>query len=194
MVFGDILFLALGLSMDSGAAAAARGVALRRIHLRHVLLGASFLGGAQALMPWAGWFIGARLGPLVQAWDHWIAFVLLSFLGAKMLWEAYQAQSDLTGTTRTADFRLRTLALLAIATSIDALAAGITLPLLGAPLLLSLVTIGLTTALLSVAGLFAGHRFGAVLGAKLDIAGGFILIGLGLKILIEHVYFGGGLP
>ena len=194
MLFGDILFLSLGLSMDSGAAAAARGVALPKIRLQQVLLVACFFGGAQALMPWAGWLIGAKLGPLVEAWDHWIAFVLLSFLGVKMLWEAYQAQLDLTGTTRTADLRLRTLALLAIATSIDALAAGITLPMLGAPLLLSLVTIGLTTALLSVVGLFAGHRFGAVLGTKLDIAGGLILIGLGLKILIEHVYFGGGLP
>ena len=194
MVFGDILVLSLGLSMDSGAAAAARGVALPKIRLQQVLLVACFFGGAQALMPWAGWLIGAKLGPLVEAWDHWIAFVLLSFLGVKMLWEAYQAQSDLTGTTRTADLRLRTLALLAIATSIDALAAGITLPLLGAPLLLSLVTIWVTTALLSVVGLFAGHRFGAVLGTKLDIAGGLILIGLGLKILIEHVYFGSGLP
>ena len=194
MLFGDILFLSLGLSMDSGAAAAARGVALPKIRLPQVLLVACFFGGAQALMPWAGWLIGAKLGPLVEAWDHWIAFVLLSFLGVKMLWEAYQAQLDLTGTTRNADLRLRTLALLAIATSIDALAAGITLPLLGAPLLLSLVTIGVTTALLSVVGLFAGHRFGAVLGTKLDIAGGLILIGLGLKILIEHVYFAGGLP
>jgi len=141
-------------------------------------------------MPLAGWLIGAGIGPLVEAWDHWIAFALLSLIGANMLREAFSAEGNATDAASGADFRLHTMLVLAIATSIDALAAGITLPMMGAPLVLSLVTIGLTTAVLSVLGLFAGHRFGAVLGKRLDIAGGLILIGLGLKILIEHEFFG----
>lgn len=174
--------------MDAAAVAAARGVALPEIRLRQVLLVALFFGGSQALMPWLGWLIGAKVGPLVQAWDHWLAFILLSFLGAKMLWDSSRAEALIQhqGPARRPDLRLRTLSLLAIATSVDALAVGITLPMMGAPLLLSLVTIGLSTAILSALGLFAGHRFGAILGRKLDILGGLILIGLGLKILIEH--------
>jgi putative Mn2+ efflux pump MntP len=192
MGFGAILLLAIGLAMDAAAAAAARGVSLARIQLRHMLLVAFFFGGSQALMPVAGWMIGARLGPMVRAWDHWIAFVLLSVLGMKMLRDAYRADPDTRSDPATDDFRARNLSILAIATSIDALAVGITLPMLDAPFFTSIITIGVTTAVLSVLGLFAGHRFGAMLGSKLDIAGGLILIGLGVKILIEHEFFGGG--
>ncbi|OGA03987.1 MAG: hypothetical protein A3H35_00960 [Betaproteobacteria bacterium RIFCSPLOWO2_02_FULL_62_17] len=190
MGFAAILLLAVGLSMDAAAVAAARGMLLPRIGARHMVLVALFFGGFQALMPLAGWLIGAGIGPLVEAWDHWIAFALLSLIGANMLREAFSTEANATDAASGADFRLHTMLVLAIATSIDALAAGITLPMMGAPLVLSLVTIGLTTAVLSVLGLFAGHRFGAVLGKRLDIAGGLILIGLGLKILIEHEFFG----
>jgi len=192
MGFGAIFLLAVGLSMDAAAAAAARGVLLKRIELRHMLLVAFFFGGSQALMPWAGWLIGAQIGPMVRAWDHWLAFGLLGFLGAKMIRDGILFEKDAQDDPVTSDFRLRTLSILAVATSIDALAAGITLPMMGAPLLLSIVTIGVTTAILSVLGLFAGHRFGAMLGSKLDIVGGLILIGLGLKIFIEHEFLGGG--
>jgi putative Mn2+ efflux pump MntP len=183
--FGAILFLAVGLAMDAAAVSAARGLAAPRIRLRHVLLVAGFFGGFQALMPLIGWLIGARVGPLVAAWDHWIAFALLATVGGKMLLEARSA--DAAPAHGRDLFGLRVMLLLAIATSIDALAVGITLPLLDAPLLLSLVTIGATTAALSALALFAGRRFGAALGRRLDAAGGLVLIGIGTKILIEHL-------
>jgi len=185
--FGAIVLLALGLAMDATAVAAARGLAVPQIRARHVLLVAGFFGGFQALMPVIGWLLGARIGPLVQAWDHWIAFVLLTFIGGKMLWEARAAGEEESDASSVDHFALRSMLVLAIATSIDALAVGITLPMLDAPLLLSVVTIGVVTAILSVVGLFAGRRFGAMLGKRLDMAGGVVLIGLAFKILFEHL-------
>ena len=188
MTFGAILLLSVGLAMDATAVAAARGLAAPRILPRHVLLVSGLFGGFQALMPLLGWLVGSRVGPLVQAWDHWIVFALLGAIGGKMLWEARAPAEETGANTGGPDpFGTRLMLVLAIATSIDAFAVGITLPMLGAPLLLSLLTIGVTTALLSAAGLFAGRRFGALLGKRLDAAGGLVLIGLGTKILVEHL-------
>jgi putative Mn2+ efflux pump MntP len=185
--FASILLLAVGLAMDATAVAAARGLAVPRVRLRHVVLVALFFGGFQALMPFLGWLVGVRLGALVRAWDHWLIFALLAGLGGKMLWEA---RVD-TPADREPDggdpFGLWVMLVLAIATSIDALAVGATLPMLGAPLARSLVTIGVTTAVLSAGGLYAGRRFGALLGRRLDALGGLVLIGLGVKILVEHL-------
>lgn len=186
MSFGAILLLALGLSMDATAVAAARGLAAERIRFQHVLRVAFLFGGFQALMPVLGWFVGSRIGPVVQAYDHWIAFVLLGAIGTKMLYEAFQQKEENAEDTANL-FRMDVMLVLAVATSIDALAVGVTLPILGAPLLLSVVTIGVTTALLSAGGLLVGRRFGALLGKRLDIAGGLVLIGLGTKILVEHL-------
>ncbi len=175
--------------MDATAVAAAKGFAVPRIGPRHVLLVAVFFGGFQAFMPLVGWMISEELGPLVRAWDHWIAFFLLGALGAKMIHEAFSEP----GTENNRDgFGLYVMLALAVATSIDALAAGFTLPLIGAPLLLSIATIGLTTAVLSATGLFAGRRFGLALGSRLDALGGGILIALGAKILVDHVYLNAG--
>lgn len=188
MGFGSIFLLALGLSMDAAAVAAARGLATPTLQARHVLIVAIFFGGFQALMPLLGWLLGAALGDYVRAWDHWIAFVLLGALGVKMLWEARSGSDDEEAEKVTGDpFAPGLMLALAIATSIDALAAGITLPMLGAPLLLSISTIGLTTAVLSVLGLLVGRRFGALLGKRLDVLGGLALLGLSTKILIEHL-------
>lgn len=188
MSFGAILLLAVGLAMDASAVSAARGLATPRILPRHVIIVAVFFGGFQALMPLIGWLVGSRLGPLVQAWDHWIAFVLLGGIGSKMLWEARGPRNeDQTDAPGADPFGVKIMLLLAVATSIDALAAGITLPMLNAPFFLSLATIGIATALLSVLGLFAGRRFGVLLGKRLDVAGGLVLIGLGTKILVEHL-------
>lgn len=189
-----ILTLSVGLAMDAMAVSAARGFAAPSLRARDVLRVALFFGGFQALMPLCGWFLGSAFGTLVSAWDHWIAFVLLGAIGAKMLWEArpipHEARAD-SPTPRAASndelFAPRVLVVLAIATSIDALAAGITLPLLGAPLLVSVVSIGLVTAALSALGIVAGRRFGDVLGRRLDVFGGLVLIALGTKILVEHL-------
>lgn len=187
MNFGALLLLSIGLAMDATAVSAARGVATPKILPRHVALVSLFFGGFQALMPLIGWLLGSHLGPLVQAWDHWIAFVLLGAIGAKMLWEARGAASEMAE-ARDADlFAVKVMLVLAVATSLDSLAAGITLPMLDAPLSLSLATIGVTTALLSALGLFAGRHFGSMLGKRLDVAGGWVLIVLGAKILVEHL-------
>lgn len=171
--------------MDAAAVSASRGMAVSRVRVRHAVLVAVFFGGFQALMPLIGWLAGSKVGPLVHGWDRWIAFVLLCGVGAKMLWESRSADEGPALAAKDERlFSLRVMLLLAIATSIDALAAGFTLPLVGAPLLTSVVTIGVTTAVLSVAGLLAGRRFGALLGKRLDTAGGLVLIGLGIKSLI----------
>lgn len=188
MTFSAIFMLAVGLAMDATAVSAARGLATPKILPRHVFIVAAFFGGFQALMPLVGWAVGSRLGPLVQAWDHWIAFVLLAAIGGKMLWEARPSKKDEDDAAPASDlYGVKVMLVLAIATSIDALAVGVTLPMLDAPLVLSVVTIGVTTAVLSALGLFAGRKFGALLGKRLDVAGGLVLIGLGVKILVEHL-------
>lgn len=184
----SILLLAVGLAMDATAAAAAKGLAAPRFLPKHVLLVALLFGGFQAAMPLLGWVLGQRIGPVVQAWDHWIAFVLLGGIGAKMIWEAMSADEE--SETTSDPFALRPMLLLAVATSIDALVVGVTLPMLGAPLLLSIGTIGVTTALLSALGLYAGRIFGKLLGKRLDFVGGLVLVGLGTKILLEHLLAG----
>ncbi|MFO7561047.1 MAG: manganese efflux pump MntP family protein [Enhygromyxa sp.] len=174
--------------MDATAISAARGVSAGRVRARHVVLTALYFGGFQAGMPLIGWLLGERLGPYVRAWTPWIAFVLLLGLGGKMLWEARDRTDDpedVAEAVASDPYAVAVMLTLAVATSIDALAVGFTLPLLGAPLALSLVTIGVTTALLSVAGLYLGRRFGALLGRRLDALGGLILIGFGVKILVE---------
>lgn len=185
MTFPSILLLSVGLAMDAAAVSAGRGLAVPRVLPRHVVLVAVFFGGSQALMPLLGWLVGARFGALVEAWDHWIAFALLGAIGGKMLWEARSAGEDEPPDGDLFGFRV--MLVLAIATSVDALAVGITLPMLDAPFALSLATIGVTTATLSVCALYAGRRFGALLGKRLDLVGGLVLIALGTKILIEHL-------
>jgi putative Mn2+ efflux pump MntP len=151
-----------------------------------VILVATFFGGFQALMPLLGWMAGSRMGPLFAAWNHWIAFILLVAIGGKMLAEGRNREKEAPPSDDDL-FGPKVLFVLAVATSIDALAAGLTLPMLGAPMALSLATIGVTTAVLSALGLFAGRRFGASLGRRLDFAGGVVLIGLGIKILVQHL-------
>lgn len=183
-----ILTLSVGLAMDATAVSAARGCAARAVRTQDVLRVALLFGGFQALMPGLGWFVGESLGSVVRAWDHWIAFGLLGGIGAKMLWDA-RSQLD-HGCPELGSkelFATRVLVLLAIATSIDALAAGITLPMLGAPMLFSLVSIGVITALLSALGMLVGRRFGKKLGRRLDAFGGLVLLALGTKILLEHL-------
>jgi putative Mn2+ efflux pump MntP len=186
MKFGAILALSVGLAMDATAVSAARGMAVPRVRPRHVAQVALYFGGFQALMPVIGWLVGSRIGPLVEAWDHWIAFVLLVGIGAKMLWESRQSKA---ATARTDDdlFGVRVMLLLAVATSLDALAVGVTLPMLDAPLGLSIATIGITTAILCAVGLLVGRRAGAMFGRRLEALGGLVLIGIGAMILIEHL-------
>jgi manganese efflux pump family protein len=171
------LVLAFGLAMDATAVAAARGLLRRRGEAVALPL---LFGAFQAGMAALGWLLGAWGGSYVAAWDHWIAFGLLVLIGGKMIFEAIRGGAD--EHPRAGGMRLWLL--LALATSIDAAAAGITLPLLPAAPWLSLSLIGVVTAACSALGYVAGSKVG---GAKLEIAGGVILIGLAVKILVEHL-------
>lgn len=198
-MLGSVLWLAIGLAMDAAAVCATRGLAAPKLGLREGVKVAVMFGGAQAFMPWIGALAGTQLGPMFEAWDHWIAFGLLGAIGVHMLIEAVKGEEDgAAALAKTPDlFGLRTLTLLAIATSIDALAAGITLPMLGAPLGVALAIIGVVTAVLCVAALYAGRSAGRALGDRfqlfsrgLDALGGVTLIALGTKILTEHLSAG----
>jgi len=174
------LALAIGLAMDATAVAATRGLKPRR---GEALLLAALFGGFQAGMAALGWLLGDYGGRYVAAWDHWIAFGLLVAIGGKMLWEARRTGED--------EAPARTGALLylglAVATSIDAGAAGITLPLLGVAPWLALALIGGVTAVLTVAGYRAGNALGRHVGSRLEIVGGVVLIAIGVKVLVEHL-------
>jgi putative Mn2+ efflux pump MntP len=186
--FASIIALALGLAMDATAAAAACGVAAPAVRARHFALVAVYFGGFQALMPLLGWRLAAWIGPAIAAWDHWIAFVLLGGIGGKMLHGAWRGGHTGASEAPAADpFGAKVLLGLAVATSIDAFAAGITLPMFEVPIAISLATIGVTTAAAAALGLAVGRRLGARLGRGLDALGGAVLIGLGAKILLEHL-------
>lgn len=186
MIALPLILLALALAMDAFAAAVAQGAAVRPGAAGAVRIGAAF-GAAQALMPALGWALGLAFSPIVRAADHWVALVILGFLGLRMIWAAFDEDRD--GVER----RLVGWALLAaaFATSIDAAAAGLALPLLGVPLLVACATIGITTALLSYAGVFLGAAAGTRLGKAAEVGGGVMLVGLGLKIFIDHQLLGG---
>ncbi len=177
--------------MDATAVAGARGLAATAVRARDALKVGALFGAAQGLMPLGGWAVGAGLGRVAAAWDHFIACALLVAIGAKMIVEALRAGPHGGGRSDDAGaFATKPLLVLALATSIDAFAAGITLPTLGAPVFVSAAVIAVVTAACSAAGVYAGRRFGDVLGKRLEVVGGVVLIGLGVKIVVEHVLAG----
>ncbi len=180
----SLLALSLGLAMDAFAVSVAQGAAAGRGNAGAFKIGAAF-GAAQGLMPLIGWALGAAFEGAIRNVDHWIAFVLLGLLGAKMLREG------LAGEEASPAPALLGWALLgaAIATSVDAAAAGITLPTIGAPVLIACATIGMVTGLLCIAGVRVGAAYGARLGKLAEMAGGTLLIFIGAKILIQHLFF-----
>lgn len=194
MALLELVGLSFGLAMDSTAVAAAQSVAAPRLLGRDVLRLSLTFGAAHVIMPSLGWLAGARLVSFVSAWDHWVAFALLSGLGLKMLLEARKPREEAPAggalAPRAAPFAWATLGPLAVATSIDALAAGLTLPMLGVGFALSIACIGVTNAALSALGAYAGRRLGQGLGRRLEAFGGLVLIGLGVKTLIEHLSAG----
>jgi manganese efflux pump family protein len=180
----SILLIAVGLSLDALAVAICSGLVVPQVRVRDAVAMASFFGGFQVLMPVLGWLAGLALRSAIAGFDHWVAFALLAGVGGKMIWEAVRKDSC---ETRPDPFRLGTLFVLAVATSIDALAVGVTFSLLASSIVLPVAIIGAVTFSISLGGVYAGRRFGAFLGNKAEIAGGIILIGIGVKILIEHL-------
>lgn len=184
----ELLFIALGLSMDAFAVAMGKGLCMRKIQYGYATVIALFFGGFQALMPAIGWFLGKQFAAQIIAFDHWIAFGLLAFIGLKMIWSAYREKNkeeeacDLT-------VNYRELFVLAVATSIDALAAGVTFAFLDMPILLAAGVIGLTTFLISLCGVIIGQLFGSRFKTKAEYFGGGVLILIGLKVLLEHLGF-----
>ena len=185
----DLFVIGVGLSMDAFAVAICKGLGMHRINLRHAFVIALFFGGFQALMPLIGFFLGSYLAELVNPIDHWIAFGLLAFIGAKMLWDAFKSDAD-DGQSDSAQeeaLDLKELLMLAVATSIDALAVGITFAFLEVNIWIAITVIGLTTFALSFAGVVVGNRFGARYERPSTIVGGVVLIAIGVKILLEHL-------
>lgn len=184
MAFTTILLIAVGLAMDAFAVSIVTGSVYRDLHIRHVLRMALFFGGFQALMPVIGFLAGLGLKDYIAASDHWIAFGLLSLVGGKMIYESFKIESAEKNKDPS---NLLILLILSVATSIDALAVGITLSLLATSIALAVTIIGLVTFGLSYAGVAIGKRFGHFFESKIEIAGGIILISIGLRILIEHL-------
>lgn len=188
MGLAEIFLIGVGLSADAFAAAVCKGLAMKRLSVKNMLLIALFFGGSQALMPTIGYFLGIRFESLIVSVDHWIAFGLLSFIGGKMIFDVIFHRDDCDDISDHSDkLRLSELICLAAATSVDALAVGISFAFLGADILRCAAVIGLTTFVLSAVGVFAGYRFGGKFRRQAYIAGGIILILIGAKILAEHL-------
>lgn len=184
----ELLIMALGLAMDAFAASVCKGLCMRQMNWRHGIIIAAMFGAFQALMPIAGWLLGVSFAGMIEPIDHWIAFALLALIGGKMLWEAFHEDPEGPNCS-TVEPRLdmRELLMLAIATSIDALAVGVSLAFLGADIAVSASVIGLVTFIVSLAGVIIGSRFGSRLERSANIAGGVILIIIGVRILVEHL-------
>ena len=187
MGIGELLLLAVGLSMDAFAVSVCKGLALRRATFQAEFTCGVWFGGFQALMPLIGFFLGTLFATAIQAVDHWIAFGLLAIIGVNMLKEAMsmEEECDCGGN---ADLSVKTMFVMAVATSIDALAVGLSLAMVGNVNIFFAVTlIGICTCLLSMLGVKIGNVFGSRFESKAEIAGGIILIALGVKILLEHL-------
>lgn len=178
----NIIGIAVGLAMDSSAVAVATGLSLPKVTHRHVFRLAFHFGLFQFLMPIVGWLLGRTVAEHIGAWNNWIAFALLAFVGGKMLWEAWQTKD---AHERPDPTRGWTLVTLSVATSIDALAVGLSMALLHVSIGLPSVVIGLVCAALTAVGILFGGRIGPRFGRVADIGGGLVLIGIGIKTLVS---------
>ena len=180
----ELFLLAVGLSMDAFAVALCKGLCMQRLDKREGLTIAVFFGGFQALMPLIGWVLGKQFESYIASFDHWVAFALLSWVGVSMLREAFYKEEEACACTKTS---LKELFTLAVATSIDALAVGITFAFLRVDILPAVSFIGVTTFILSFIGVAVGNRFGLMYQKKAQLAGGGVLVLMGFKILLEHL-------
>ena len=183
MQLWELFVLAVGLSMDAFAVSVCKGLSVGRVRPAHALTCGAWFGGFQALMPLIGWLLGVRLQELIVSIDHWIAFILLCIIGVNMIRESREeGEEDMA-----ASFSAKSMAPLAVATSIDALAVGVTFAFLQVDIIPAVLFIGVITFALSSAGVWAGSAFGEKSRARAELAGGIILILMGTKILLEHL-------
>ncbi len=186
MGFAELFLLAIGLSMDAFAVSICKGLSMKKTTLKASATCGIWFGGFQALMPLVGFFLGTLFADAIEAFDHWVAFILLGIIGANMLKEAFSKECDCE--EHDADLSFKTMFVMAIATSIDAMAVGISLAMAGdVNIWTAILLIGVTTFALSAAGVKIGNVFGSRYEKKAQAAGGIILILLGLKILLEHL-------
>lgn len=179
-----IIVLAIGLSMDALAISIVSGSIYKSLNVRHALRIGAFFGGFQAFMPLVGSLAGLTMRQYIADYDHWIAFAILCAVGGKMLYESSKIKSEKNNLDVSNVF---ILLILSIATSIDALAVGITLPFMKIPLGITVTIIGLVTFVLSYLGVYVGKKFGHLFESKIEAIGGLILIGLGIKIVLNHI-------
>lgn len=189
MGLGELLLLAVGLSMDAFAVSLCKGLAMKNATLKEELTCGVWFGGFQALMPTIGFFLGTLFAEAIEAVDHWVAFALLAIIGANMLKEAFSQKEECDCCEQqNADMSVKTMFIMAVATSIDALAVGISLAMAGdVNIFTAAILIGLCTCGLSAVGVKVGNVFGSRYEKKAQMAGGVILILLGLNILLEHM-------
>ncbi len=187
MGFFELLLLAVSLSMDAFAVSVCKGLSMQKASVRTGLLCGSWFGSFQALMPLIGFFLGSLFAKSIEAVDHWVAFGLMALIGANMLKEAFE-KGQCQGCDGEADLSVKAMFLMAVATSIDALAVGISLAMTGGVnILLAVALIGVITFALSAVGVKIGSLFGSKFEKKAQVFGGVMLIALGLKILLEHL-------
>lgn len=183
----ELLLLAVGLSMDAFAVSICKGLCMKKADLRAQVICGAWFGGFQALMPLVGFFLGTLFAEAIQTFDHWVAFVLLALIGVNMLKEAFDKKEESCDMNE-ADLSAKTMFVMAVATSIDALAVGISLAMAGdVNIVLAVLLIGVITFVLSAVGVKVGNVFGSRYEKKAQFCGGAILILLGLKILLEHL-------
>lgn len=187
MDWAQLVLIAVSLSMDAFAVALCKGLCMKRINYKHAGVIALFFGVFQALMPLIGWFLGKQFEQYITPIDHWIAFVLLGYIGGKMIWDALHEDNEGQACDIEERLDLKELLVMAVATSIDALAVGITFAFLQISIVPSVCTIGLITLCLSFVGVIVGNRFGNKFQSKAQLAGGTVLMLIGLKILLEHL-------
>lgn len=188
MGFIELFLIGVGLSMDAFAVSICQGLSMTKIKWGHALTVGLYFGGFQALMPFTGWMLGSQFAGRIQQYDHWVAFVLLLLIGGNMIREALSGEEDEAEDAAIgAGLDHKKLFLMAIATSIDALAVGVTFAFLDTAILPAIGIIGTTTFFISVAGVVVGCWFGARYKKRAEITGGVILVLLGVKILLEHL-------
>lgn len=183
----ELLLIAVGLSMDAFAVSICKGLGMKKVNLKVAVVLALFFGGFQALMPLIGWALGSQFLGIIGPIDHWVAFVLLAVIGGKMLWEAFHEGGEEDDGKPADSIDLGEFFILAIATSIDALAVGISFAALSVDIVPSVALIGVTTFAFSIAGVFVGNFFGSRYEKPASIVGGVVLILIGTKILLEHL-------
>lgn len=187
-IFLELLLIGIGLAMDAFAVSICKGLAMRKVNKKQAVVIGLFFGGFQALMPFIGWALGTQFESYITSIDHWIAFVLLGFIGGKMVVEAVKPEEEEVEIDQMdPPLDIKEMFILAIATSIDALAVGITFAFLNYPIVEAISIIGIVTFIISIIGVYVGNFFGNKYKNKAELAGGLILIFIGIKILVEHL-------